>query len=83
MGKILSTDIYWQGPGYYALKETKDGNDKRQEYHYLAPLEMRVEEVQHKAQALEKPPYYFTPRVRRWKERPAENGVMRIHDGAA
>lgn len=82
MTRILSTTIYWEGPGYYALKETSEGDDKRQEYRFLAPLTLSVEEVSQKAKALEGPPYYFTPRVRRWKDRPADSGVTQVIDAA-
>ncbi|MBN1680129.1 MAG: hypothetical protein JW966_07545 [Anaerolineae bacterium] len=81
MGDVISTDIYWSEPGWYVLHETNAGDGKkRQEYRFFAALDMPTEDVRTKMKAMEKPPYYLAPTVRRWRKRPAENAKITVHE---
>ncbi len=41
----------------------------------MAPLTLRIDDLQEKLKEYERPPYYLAPKVKRWRERPAEGGV--------
>ena len=76
MTTIVSTDIYWRGPGWYVrLITLEEGSKDREQhaYHYMAPLDMRLAEIQKIVKEYERPPYYLTPTVKRWKKRPDDS----------
>jgi hypothetical protein len=84
MTTIVRTDIYWQGPGWYVrLITLEEGSKDRElhEYRHIAPLDMRLAEIQKIVKEYERPPYYLTPTVKRWKNRPDDSSRrITIHD---
>ena len=81
MTEITQVDIYWAGPGWYVWLVVELGDSKvRHEYRFMAPLSQRVDELQEKLKEYERPPYFLAPKVKRWRERPAADGVTTIHE---
>jgi hypothetical protein len=79
--EIVSVDIFWQGPGWYVRLITLESRDReKHEYRLLAPLDMRIADIQEKVKQYERPPDYLTPTVRRWHTRPEEKGKTKVHD---
>lgn len=82
MTEIVHVDIYWEGPGWYVwlVSEVEAGKVKH-EYRFMASLSQRITDLQQKLKEYERPPYYLTPKVKRWSARPAQDGVTTIHEG--
>lgn len=84
MTALTRVDIFWQEPGWYVREVIYDraADKERHEYHFVAPLDISVAEMQAKIKAYERPPDYLTPRVTRWRKRPAVDERTTIHDPA-
>lgn len=82
MAKLIGTDIYWEGSGWYVrLVIYLDNNEERHEYVRIAPVDTGVAAMQEKIKEYERPPDYLQPTVKRWRTRPAETEKQRVHDG--
>ena len=84
MTKITAIDIHWAGPGWYVRLITLDGSKDREKHEYrrIAPIDARIADIQETVKEYERPPDYLTPAVKRWKTRPEDKGVQRVHDVA-
>lgn len=82
MAKLIGTDVYWEGPGWYMRTVIYlENKEERHEYTHIAPVNTGVAAMQSKIKEYERPPDYLTPSVKRWRTRPVENPKQRIHDG--
>ena len=79
--EIIHVDVYWEGPGWYVrLVFDVEAGKERHEYRFMAPLTLRIDELQGKMKEYERPPYYLAPKVKRWQARPADDAVTTVHD---